>query len=372
MMRRLLPWLLLALLAAPGLTNTARAQTAPPDSSAAQTTTTAPDVLYPVGLSDRVTTVPLPNGRGVFYFRSGKPGGVRIRSRPGTRRSTSDALPEDLTEEDLLREAAADGEPLSRVDLLRMELALRRDLDSKLGQLIPLLADRGRSSYAAPSGSPSYVLPSGQAPGTFVLPQQRGAQGLAPTPSLPTGGTPSLGVSAGPATVEEVERAILETGLFRTTTVNFEFDRSVLLPSAQRTLDVVGEVLTRYPDLFIAIAGYTDDIGSEAYNLQLSQRRAEAVREYLLRAFPTLGPARIEAHGYGESQPIVPNTNPTTRTLNRRVEFIVLNPEAAEGYRAAPAPATDREVLRRQLRELIDEELQHLRQASPADTTGGG
>ncbi len=127
-------------------------------------------------------------------------------------------------------------------------------------------------------------------------------------------------------TVREVERAILETGLFRAVGVNFEFDKSTLLDGAGALIDPVGEVLRKYPDLNVEVGGHTDNIGSDAYNQKLSQDRAETVRQYLIEKY-ALDPSRLVARGYGESQPFVTNQNPTGRTLNRRVEFKVLPAE---------------------------------------------
>ncbi|RMF59783.1 MAG: OmpA family protein, partial [Bacteroidetes bacterium] len=70
-------------------------------------------------------------------------------------------------------------------------------------------------------------------------------------------------------------------------------------------------------------AGHTDSTGPDDYNLRLSQARAEAVRAYLIERFG-IAPERLVARGYGESQPIADNVTATGRTLNRRVEFRVI------------------------------------------------
>lgn len=124
-------------------------------------------------------------------------------------------------------------------------------------------------------------------------------------------------------TPAEVERALLDTGLLRVLGVHFEFDESDLLPAARRTLDAVGATLANNPGLRIVIGGFTDAIGTEAYNQALSERRAASVRAYLVDAFD-IDPARLTARGFGENDPIASNANPTGRTLNRRVEFRVI------------------------------------------------
>jgi outer membrane protein OmpA-like peptidoglycan-associated protein len=127
--------------------------------------------------------------------------------------------------------------------------------------------------------------------------------------------------------VETVERRLLDTGVFRGFEVNFAFGKSTLQPRATRTLDAVGAVLQRYPDLRLEIGGHTDAIGSDAFNQGLSEARAEAVRTYLIDRF-SIEPNRLVARGYGESQPVASNEERSGRALNRRVEFRVLNPEA--------------------------------------------
>lgn len=127
--------------------------------------------------------------------------------------------------------------------------------------------------------------------------------------------------------VETVERRLLDTGAFRAFEVNFAFGESTLQPRATRTLDAVGAVLGRYPELRVEIGGHTDAIGTETFNQRLSEARAEAVRAYLIDRFGVT-PERLAARGYGEAQPIASNDQRSGRALNRRVEFTVLNPEA--------------------------------------------
>lgn len=172
-------------------------------------------------------------------------------------------------------------------------------------------------------------------------------------------------------TAEEIERTILETGLFRAIDVNFEFDRSVLLPSATPTLDAVADVLVRYPELRIEIAGHTDSVGSEPYNQALSERRAESVRVYLLENFD-IAPDRLTSVGFGETRPLMPNTSQTERALNRRVEFELLNPDAAERIERRRMEQEEEEEeedrnWREELRDAIREEFR--RERDDSDTT---
>lgn len=96
----------------------------------------------------------------------------------------------------------------------------------------------------------------------------------------------------------------------------FDFDSYRLKPGAYVELDRVATVLSRYPQTVIRIEGHTDSIGSEAYNLELSEKRAEAVKvAFMQKGIPSV---RIEANGYGESQPISSN-----HALNRRVLVVI-------------------------------------------------
>ncbi|MGY0558459.1 MULTISPECIES: OmpA family protein [unclassified Lysobacter] len=112
--------------------------------------------------------------------------------------------------------------------------------------------------------------------------------------------------------------------------VNFDFDKSTLRPDAVAILSEAVQILQRYPDLKVEVAGHTDSKGTDAYNQSLSERRATAVYDYLssngVDASRMVGP-----NGYGESRPIAPNTNPDGsdnpegRAQNRRTELNVQN-----------------------------------------------
>ena len=121
--------------------------------------------------------------------------------------------------------------------------------------------------------------------------------------------------------VEIVERTLLDTGLFNAVRVVFEFDSAKLLPAAYPTLNVVAEVMQRNPDLRLTVEGHTDSVGPADYNLALSERRAESVQAYLEGR--GIAAERLRAEGRGEASPVASNDDPTGRTLNRRVAFVV-------------------------------------------------
>jgi outer membrane protein OmpA-like peptidoglycan-associated protein len=102
--------------------------------------------------------------------------------------------------------------------------------------------------------------------------------------------------------------------------VNFEFDKSRLTVKADSILDLVATGLKRNPDTRVEIDGHCDWIGSDAYNQKLSIRRANAVRDYLIRH--GVKAANLTIKGYGESKPIADNKTDEGRALNRRVELI--------------------------------------------------
>ena len=101
--------------------------------------------------------------------------------------------------------------------------------------------------------------------------------------------------------------------------VTFEVGKSALKSESFTVLDIVAQSLIGNPDIRIEIAGYTDNTGSSATNLKLSQARADAVRAYLAKQGVT--PDRMIAKGYGAANPIAPNTTPDGRAQNRRVEL---------------------------------------------------
>lgn len=105
--------------------------------------------------------------------------------------------------------------------------------------------------------------------------------------------------------------------------VNFEFDSARLLASSERILDDAAEILQLYPFLRVEVQGHTDSRGSAAYNQQLSERRAQAVRDYLISR--GVAPGNLTARGYGEERPIASNDTDEGRARNRRVvlSFIV-------------------------------------------------
>src|SRR3569623_141283 len=138
----------------------------------------------------------------------------------------------------------------------------------------------------APAPEPAYVAPPAPAPAAYV----------APAPMPP-------------------QKLVLEG-------VNFDFDKATLRQEDIAIIDKDVTGLDKWGNVNIEVAGHTDSRGSDKYNMKLSQRRAEAVRNYLISK--GIAADRLTAKGYGESQPVADNATDEGRFKNRRVELIEL------------------------------------------------
>ncbi len=107
-----------------------------------------------------------------------------------------------------------------------------------------------------------------------------------------------------------------------TNEVSFDFNSAAIKPAFHRTLDKVADILKRYKRSVVRITGHTDNIGSSAYNLRLSQRRADAVAWYLEDR--GVEPTRIASEGRGETEPRASNNTEAGRQLNRRVDILIV------------------------------------------------
>ena len=110
-----------------------------------------------------------------------------------------------------------------------------------------------------------------------------------------------------------------------------------LLPGARERLAKVSGIVLAYPSLYVAVEGHTDSVGSDDYNQQLSERRAQAVRDYFVQQGISSG--NVEAHGFGKTEPIASNDTAEGRQQNRRVELI-LSGDAIGGAADAGQPQT--------------------------------
>ena len=128
--------------------------------------------------------------------------------------------------------------------------------------------------------------------------------------------------------------------------VLFESGSSRLQPGADTKLLQIAEILQRYPRTYVDVVGHTDNRGSEGYNDELSQRRAAAVRDNLVKA--GVDASRVTTRGEGEHKPITTNDTATGRATNRRVDITIrpdegLAREQSQGAAPSGAPPPSEE-----------------------------
>jgi outer membrane protein OmpA-like peptidoglycan-associated protein len=116
--------------------------------------------------------------------------------------------------------------------------------------------------------------------------------------------------------------------------IRFDFDKAEVKPQYREVLSRVAGVLMALKGYRIDVDGYADDIGTEEYNLKLSGRRAQAVRDYLVQA--GLDPGIVSTNGYGKADPRIHGESDQARAANRRVEIAIV--DSTVGSAAALAP----------------------------------
>jgi OOP family OmpA-OmpF porin len=102
--------------------------------------------------------------------------------------------------------------------------------------------------------------------------------------------------------------------------INFDYNKAVLKPESMGTLNMILQVLKDNPEIKFEVGGHTDSDGADDYNLKLSQQRADAVKDQLIKM--GVEASRLSAKGYGETKPISDNTTLEGKANNRRVEFV--------------------------------------------------
>lgn len=115
--------------------------------------------------------------------------------------------------------------------------------------------------------------------------------------------------------------AIASTGKYVTHGIYFDTDSDHLKPESAPVIKQIGDALTKNPALKLEIDGYTDSVGNADHNLDLSQRRAQAVQTVLVAQFG-VDAARLSSKGLGQASPVASNDTPDGRAANRRVEFL--------------------------------------------------
>lgn len=122
--------------------------------------------------------------------------------------------------------------------------------------------------------------------------------------------------------IAETRRTALGMVMNLGDSIEFDFDKADLRPENRETLSRIAGVLLTAEGFGIQVYGHTDDVGSAGYNRELSERRAEAVRRYLIEA--GVDEDVIQSKGFGKSAPLVEGTDPASRQRNRRVEIAVV------------------------------------------------
>ncbi|QQS73948.1 MAG: OmpA family protein [Flavobacteriales bacterium] len=152
-------------------------------------------------------------------------------------------------------------------------------------------------------------------PGTALTPRPK--ESMPPQPKV---------IVADHASTKDVELAMVEPPSvgksIRLDNIGFEFAKATLTPESKKELDELADMLIDYPLMRIEVEGHTDDVGSDASNLTLSEDRAKAVVDFLRDR--KVEKERIGWKGYGETKPLVPNDSEEHQALNRRVEFRVV------------------------------------------------
>ncbi len=128
----------------------------------------------------------------------------------------------------------------------------------------------------------------------------------------------SIRVAAGG---RELYDRLQAEGRVATQGILFDTGSDRIKPESTPTLDEIGQMLTDHADLMLAIEGHTDNVGDDAYNLELSKKRANAVVRYLIDEFG-VSKNRLESEGFGETKPTDSNDTPEGRQNNRRVELV--------------------------------------------------
>lgn len=126
------------------------------------------------------------------------------------------------------------------------------------------------------------------------------------------------------AQLDELKAEQTERGIIMTLeNILFAFNSAQLQPVGNTIVSRIANYLNSYPNRYILIEGFTDNIGSEQYNLKLSRQRAESVQESLI--MHGVSPRRISIVGLGEAYPVASNATETGRQQNRRVEIVLSN-----------------------------------------------
>jgi outer membrane protein OmpA-like peptidoglycan-associated protein len=133
--------------------------------------------------------------------------------------------------------------------------------------------------------------------------------------------------------LEPTQTVVKDNKIMILTPVYFDYNKDTIKSESFQILNDVAQTLTEHPELLkVEVAGHTDSDGSDTYNEDLSQRRVESVRRYLIEK--GINGDRLVAKGYGESKPIASNKTDEGKAKNRRVELVITERATPEGQGA--------------------------------------
>ena len=136
-----------------------------------------------------------------------------------------------------------------------------------------------------------------------------------------------------PMPVTKLETELLDKGVITVRDIYFDTAKWNIKPESEQTLNELCTIFKQHPDLRIEIGGHADARGSEAYNQDLTEKRAESVLEWLRTNCADASLSNFTARGYGETRPVASNNTAKGMALNRRIEFKVLNTEVLKRSR---------------------------------------
>ncbi len=162
----------------------------------------------------------------------------------------------------------------------------------------------------------------------------------APRAAAPPPPAPRVAAAPVPVPVPVVVPAPVKTEQYCSILdIAFEINKDVIQREEKERLAVVGTFLKKYPDTTAVIEGHSDDVGTDEFNLKLSQQRADSVVSYLVDELH-IAPSRLTAVGYGESRPIASNSTNEGKQKNRRINAVISCARDIEGLTVVPARVT--------------------------------
>lgn len=119
----------------------------------------------------------------------------------------------------------------------------------------------------------------------------------------------------------QIERSLKDSGRAEVHGIYFDFASATIKPASEPALKEIAEAVARNPTWTVSVEGHTDNVGGDAANMELSKRRAEAVKQALTSRYH-VNAAKLTTAGFGATRPKEPNTTAEGRARNRRVELV--------------------------------------------------